>query len=269
MDILTHTLSGFAVGTLISSFSGKRAINKLQVLAFSGLGAALPDLDAISLWSGFDKTFGRFLGLSHTGKVIYFSKFWYSHHGFFHSILAAIVLALFIAFAFYFIKNRFGKSNQTSLIAFFQVHSLVGLAFVCGYLIHLLEDMPTPACDWGGVRFFFPLKTYIGGTGEIWWWNNYDIFILVVVVILINGLILCLKKVLKVDIRKIALSVFVVATIWTIILVKARSYDFNYVGQTKNYQKYEQQSKEIQKKILGKRLYGLILQLDNQFNFNF
>jgi hypothetical protein len=46
--------------------------------------------------------------------------------------------------------------------------------------------MPTPASTWGGVNFFWPFKTYIGGTGHIWWWNNYDIFLIVVAVIIIN-----------------------------------------------------------------------------------
>jgi hypothetical protein len=66
------------------------------VIGFSGLGGALPDFDAISLWSGFDKTFGKLFNLSNSGEVIYFSKFWYSHHGFLHSILASVILAFCI-----------------------------------------------------------------------------------------------------------------------------------------------------------------------------
>ena len=59
MDIITHTLSGVATGTVVMSFSPKGYKAKLGILSISGFGAALPDLDAISLWSRFDNLFGR------------------------------------------------------------------------------------------------------------------------------------------------------------------------------------------------------------------
>ncbi|GHS99442.1 hypothetical protein FACS189421_09900 [Bacteroidia bacterium] len=86
MDILTHICSGIAGATVIAAFVYKHPVKRLKVLAAGAIGGAFPDIDTISMWSRFDSTFGRLLGLSHTGKVIYGEKYWYSHHAFFHSI---------------------------------------------------------------------------------------------------------------------------------------------------------------------------------------
>ncbi|MBC7485616.1 MAG: metal-dependent hydrolase [Cytophagaceae bacterium] len=89
MDIITHGLSGVAVGKVAASFTGKGVKNKMTIVLLSGLAAILPDFDALSLWSKFDATIGKLFNLQHSGKGIYFSKFWYSHHGFLHSLVAA------------------------------------------------------------------------------------------------------------------------------------------------------------------------------------
>lgn len=101
MDILTHTLCGVAAGTVLAGFSRKSPKYKLSVIAVSGVGGALPDMDAISLWSKFDGTFGAIFQLNHSGKEIYTSKFWYSHHAFFHSVLAGILFSLLLGFLIY------------------------------------------------------------------------------------------------------------------------------------------------------------------------
>ncbi len=96
MDILSHSLSGVAFGTVIASFTDKGFKRKAGVVLLSGFGGALPDIDAISLWSKFDTTIGHFFGLAHSGNEIYFSKFWYSHHGAMHSLLVAGIVTLII-----------------------------------------------------------------------------------------------------------------------------------------------------------------------------
>ena len=63
MDILTHTLSGVAIGTVVSSFSNRGILDKVTIVLISGFAGALPDFDAISLWSGFDSTIGSFFNL--------------------------------------------------------------------------------------------------------------------------------------------------------------------------------------------------------------
>lgn len=96
MDILTHIFSGVAAGTAVSSFSRKGFGNKLAIISLAGFGGALPDFDVISLWSKFDGTIGALFRLKHTGQEIYSSRFWYSHHGFFHSLSAGILFTLII-----------------------------------------------------------------------------------------------------------------------------------------------------------------------------
>ncbi|MBK7637485.1 MAG: metal-dependent hydrolase [Saprospiraceae bacterium] len=81
MDIITHTLSGALVGATVSSFTDNTRLKIWSILAGT-LGGCLPDIDAISLWSGFDDTIVKWFHLDHAGQDIYFSKFWYSHHGF-------------------------------------------------------------------------------------------------------------------------------------------------------------------------------------------
>jgi len=49
MDILTHALSGIAVGTVVTSFSNKSLWNKLGVTAIAGFGALLPDFENLGI----------------------------------------------------------------------------------------------------------------------------------------------------------------------------------------------------------------------------
>lgn len=269
MDIITHTLSGVAVGTGISTFSTKGLKSQVYVILLSGFGGFLPDFDAISLWTKFDKLFGKLFGLTHTGKEIYFSKFWYSHHGFFHSLLASLIISFLIGILLYLVKNIFIKSYNENLIGVFKNHKVIFSGIILGFILHLFGDMPTPSCVWGGVDLFWPSKTYIGGTGEIWWWNNYDIFLIIVGIILINLLIILSKQYLKIDIRKLTISLFLAGSILIFGQIKNRGFDFNYNGYTSNFNLYEQKSKEIQKRILGNRIYGLMVKFDKKIRMNF
>ena len=60
MDILTHTFSGFACGTVVASLHQGTLFDKVGIVLAGSIGGCLPDLDAISLWSGFD----QYIGLS-------------------------------------------------------------------------------------------------------------------------------------------------------------------------------------------------------------
>jgi inner membrane protein len=262
MDILSHAFTGLAVGTVVASLGKLRRTKKIVIMAFGFLGGALPDIDAISLWSKFDLTIGSWLNLSHSGKYIYSAKLWYSHHAALHSVLAALLFALLPSF----IKLISKPSN-------FKAHLMHSwkpqLAFVLGYLFHLLEDMPTPASSWGGVRLFFPSTEYLGGYGRIWWWNNYDLFLIIMLVILLN---LFLHAVLFKRVRVLMCScalVFVMGLSLFLYQIKTRTIDFSYSGLTNNYAEMETQSKEIQKTILGKRLYTFMEALDQKIPFYF
>lgn len=269
MDILTHTLSGVAIGTVMASFSKRGFREKMGIISIAGFGGALPDIDAISLWSKFDNTIGRFFGLYHSGKEIYFLKFWYSHHGFLHSFFASLVIAFIIGICIYLIKSRQKSLSIMSLFLSFKSQRLLLISFVLGFVIHLIEDMPTPASVWGGVNFLWPMKSYIGGIGDLWWWNNYDIFLIASGIVLLNLLVLLISGIRKINSRKLTTTIFIVGLTLSLVQVKTRGFDFNYTGHTPKYQEYEQKSKAIQKEILGVTVYNLMLEFDNNMSLNF
>ena len=264
MDILTHTLSGFAVGTVVSGFSKLTIKEKLKIFFIAGLGGAFPDIDGISLWSKFDDTFGKFFNLSHTGRQIYYGKFWYSHHAFFHSLLASLLIGCFIFLLFFIFESKF-KNFKSSI----NRNKLLLIGFIIGYNIHLFEDMPTPASVWGGINYFWPLKTYIGGTGNIWWWNNYDIFLIVASVLVINLILHIIGRFVNFNLQKFTIVVFIAGFILIFHQIKHRGYSFYYTGHTRKYQIFEQKSKEIQRKILGNKLFYLMEQFDKKLPIYF
>ncbi|MFT6717068.1 MAG: inner membrane protein, partial [Saprospiraceae bacterium] len=173
MDILSHTLSGLAVATAVASFAEGGFKQKAGIMILGAFAGALPDFDAISLWSKFDGSIGAILNLKHSGNVIYFSKFWYSHHGALHSLTFAALLPIL-----YLMLTCLRKPKKIGAVFLNKLarNKIMILTFFLGFTIHLLEDMPTPACVWGGVNLLWPSSTYYGGFGKIWWWNNYDIF---------------------------------------------------------------------------------------------
>lgn len=255
MDLLTHIAAGIAVGTTIAVCSKGNAVKKITIVCGGALGGALPDIDAISLWSKFDTTFGRLFSLSHTGKEIYSAKFWYSHHAFMHS-LAACVLFSFILLAVIYLANRRAKKEFTLLS---KANIAIPAAFASGYIAHLVCDMPTPASSWAGVNLFFPINVYIGGWGKIWWWNNYDIFLISSGVIAVNVLLLIFSNVLKHKHRYFSFVLLAAAATAVAIQISTRDFDFN----SHTYQECEAQSKKIQKKIVGKTLYDKMEKFDD------
>lgn len=269
MDIVTHTLSGVAVGTVVMSFSRRGFLEKTGIVSISALGAALPDLDAISLWSRFDNTIGKIFGLEHSGKEIYFSKFWYSHHSFLHSALAGFLIAISIWLCLYFLGSWRTKRSFSSLISSLNKYKLILIGFLSGFIVHLLGDIPTPSCVWGGINFFWPANIYIGGTGDTWWWNNYDIFIIVIMTILINFISATALRWMKIDAKKLTITVFILGLTLGFIQIKSRNFDFNYTGHTPRYNEFEIKSKELQVDILGDGLYNFMDSLDNKLPLNF
>ena len=255
MDIITHAISGLAVGTVVASISKKKTVENLKIIGFSGFGAVLPDIDAISLWSKFDGIFGKLFNLNYLGRDIYSMKLWYSHHGFFHSISAALLLTFCLGFVFYLFQRK-----KQSFFGAFQNNLPVLIGFFAGFLIHFFEDMPTPSGSWGGVRLFFPLKIYVGGTGNIWWWNNYDIFLIALSVFLINALILALRRPLKLKTAKPSIIVFFIGIVLIMIQIKTRNFDFN----LHTYPQSEQKSQEIQHLILGDKWHKRMLDFDSR-----
>ncbi len=267
MDIISHTLTGIAVGTVLATISKNSGKRKGLIILTGGIGGAIPDFDAISLWSKFDLTIGTFLGLNHSGKEIYFGKFWYSHHAALHSLIAPVVLILTILIV-NLILNRKVVSGL-NIFKSIKVNKLLILAFFFGFVFHLLEDMPTPSSVWGGVNLFFPSSIYIGGYGNIWWWNNYDLVLIISSVIALNLLVNILpNRFLKFK-RWFCISVFFLGLGLFIFQTKTRPVDFSYIDHTTKYYEFEAQSKSIQKSILGDKLFQIMSKIDNRIPFNF
>ncbi len=268
MDLLTHIVSGVAVGSVIAGFSMPKPVSLKRIFVAGALGGAFPDVDAISLWSKFDATFGKWFGLAHSGKDIYFGKFWYSHHGFFHSITAAIV-AGFLLGCLVFFYRWLRRKREHPFGYFFKVNTPVYLAFVLGCLAHAAGDLPIPASVWGGVRLFWPLADYIGGWGKIWWWNNYDIFLIISLCALLNILLLLIANFARFRINIVALVVALVAFVGVCCQVGTRETDYSYTGHTKQYNILEQKSIKEQQRILGDKVYRTMIHVDDWSPLNF
>lgn len=262
MDLITHTLSGMAVGATVMNVT-KQKYNK-HVFLFLGLGTLggfLPDVDAISLWSKFDATIGSLLQLKVSGSAMYFGKYTWSHHGIMHSLLFPLFyIALFLSLRYFLTKRKLNWKKALPVI----------MTFILGYYAHLLEDLPTPASVWGGVRLFYPFDTYVGGSGQIWWWNNYDLFLLVVLLILLQLGWYVVNLKFKTNVKIFgAKLIFFLAFIAFNYQVASRPLSFAYQGHTSKYQEYEAASLQYQKELLGDRLYGWMLALDNMIPLYF
>ena len=269
MDIITHTLSGMAAGTVAASFSDKNTKYRLGIVGLSGFAGALPDIDAISLWSRFDGTLGRFFSLSHSGKDIYSAQLWYSHHGFFHSVAAAFLFAIVVGTLGYWAANRFREFRLSKLTATFKRQKLLWMGFMSGYVIHLLQDMPTPASTWNGVNLMWPSSAYVGGTGQIWWWNNYDLFLIAALVLAINLLVLVVGKLVRFEVWKFTSLLFVAGIALTLIQIHTRPCSFAYSGHTGRYAEFEARSKHLQKQMLGSSVFNAMEWFDGKVRVHF
>ena len=269
MDILTHIVSGVAASTVVAALSKSKVIPLNRIFAVGALGGAFPDIDAITLWSKFDAIIGEGFGLTHTGKEIYFGKFWYSHHAFFHSIAAAVLAGFLFGSLVYLYRWILLQQRKESFGYFFKTNLSVFLAFVLGCMAHIAGDLITPASEWGGVRLFFPHAAYIGGWGKIWWWNNYDIFLIISAGALLNSILLSLvvKNYRRIRMMALLIAAMVFFGVWR--QVTTRTTDYAYTGDTGKFQQLEQKSKEEQQRILGEKLYKKMEKLDGWLKFNF
>jgi inner membrane protein len=257
MDILTHTFSGFACGTVAASLYKGSLSDKACIVLAGSTGGALPDLDAVSLWTGFDRYFGIIISGLPSGREIYFGKYWYSHHGFMHS------LAALIFFGVIFTLLRICSRPAGSVFSGYHLYSMLG--FSSGYLMHLLEDLPTPSGTWGGINFLWPSSKYYGGTGEIWWWNNYDIFLIVINVCIINAILLLLPIQFNKIKRILPFCVLLGGISLSVIQIKSGNYNYNLA----TFDQKEQISLEKQKMILGNRLFEVMRLFDKAVMVNF
>ena len=270
MDILTHTLSGVAIATVSSAFVQTTPLRKAKILAVGALGGFWPDIDAVSMWSKFDATFGQWFDLPYTGRQIYGMKLWYSHHAFFHSLPASFLFGFLLFMLIYLFWRIFSnKDKRLSFKVFSRRHIIYPVTFVLGYWMHLMGDLPTPSSVWGVIALFWPLDESVGGRGDIWWWNNYDIFLLVVLCIVINLFVPVASGYLRSRKREFTVECF--ALILSVIIVQCvlREHDYSYTGSTARYAEMEENSKKEQQRILGKRLYRYMEWFDRKMPFYF
>jgi len=253
MDIFTHAAAGAVAGSAMSV-----KFRNPTLILIGILGGVIPDIDAVSLWSGYNSLIAPFFGISRSGKEIYFAKLWYSHRGFMHSIAAGFFLS-----AIHFgISKIFGKSKKDSLI-------LSGTLF-SAYCTHLFLDYHTPAYLWGGMNLFWPWSYYAGGTGRVWWWNNYDVFlILVSAFILLTAYPLYGKFLSGRWRRMVPVLVPVICFVLINIQIFSRSNLYDYTNYSKQYKMMEKKSRDEQRKILGKGLYRFMEEVDRRIPFNF
>lgn len=254
MDILIHTVSGMVVGTAAAGISKGSGFRK-GLLVFTGMAAgALPDLDVISLWSGFDDSIGSWLGLQHSGRDIYFGKFWYSHHAITHSLFAALACSGVLLGIMKLIKRkRLRKKDMIFPVTFF-----------FGYIAHLLGDLPTPGSVWEGIQFWYPSTDYIGGWGMTWWWNNYDIFLIISFGVVLNIVINLANRFAKLKLlRWVPTGVVFLCLVMCSYRLSVRGMSFNYDEyQEAEFGNFSERSLEIQKEFLGPTMFEMMRKFD-------
>lgn len=266
MDILIHTLSGTTTAAFISTISDFTKKQKFVLILLGGFAGAFPDIDAISLWSKFDGTIGSCLHLTHSGREIYFGKFWYSHHGFFHSILAALLFSFLLVCL---TKLFFKKMHWEKYISSKECLFVMAVSFF-SYLSHLVGDLPTPGAVWGGIRLFFPFEIYIGGYGTTWWWNNYDVFLTLLITTSALSLFILLEdNFIKNDLIKAAAFMYILGVSLSTYYVTRHSISFAYTGNTSRYSYYERISYADQSGRLGKTVFRYMYKVDKKLPFYF
>lgn len=268
MDILTHTLSGAAAASAIAAVSSRPLKDKFLIIFCGAAGAMLPDLDAVTLWSGFDPVIGKTLALSQTGRSIYFGQHWYSHHNFMHSLAAAAIFTLAGALIGHIYRRLRSRFRSASAV----IPGAGGflLSFFFGYVMHLLGDLPTPDTVWNGIRLFWPLPPFVGGIGYIWWWNNYDIFLIFLAGGTLNaGLIVANRLLNKRYLRAIPVVLFLCMLCTAQFQITHRPASFASADNPAGHADKEHQSLAAQRDILGERLFGIMNALDRKIPIPF
>ena len=236
-----------------------RPAQRIKIVLAGALGGVLPEIDALSLRSGFDRTIGQWLGLKHSGVDIYFGSEWYSHQAFFHSLLGlALVTGTLWWLASFFYTYMMRHARDLGQAAHYLAPYFIALG--SGYLLHLMLDLFTPAGPWGGIQLFFPLDRYVGGWGMIWWWNNYDIFLLLMMALVINVVSMISFSVLNRAARLIPSVIAICALLSIAYQVNTRDFNFNQKG----YVGREQASHRIQQHTLNPQVYEWMTWVDEQ-----
>ncbi len=254
MDIITHATAGAVAGVALSG-----PMRLSPVIILTGIaGALLPDIDAVSLWSGFDKYMAPSMGIDKPGWGIYFSKYWYSHRGFFHSIAAAALFTLAVHMIVCFRRLPF--------IRLYRIPS----AFFTAYSTHLYLDYHTPGYVWGGINLFWPMNRYSGGTGRVWWWNNYDIFLILLFTLAILLFSFAVKARLRTKYSASIRFIICAACLSFITFqIYSRSFRYDYKNFRKEYIKLEERSVYEQKRILPAPLFNVMKKFDSLLPVNF
>lgn len=155
MHLISHIGSGICLGSIVYSLKrGNHEKSPFTIPLLIGAGAMLPDLDGVSIF------------FNHS---VYYSSFWYSHHGALHSLFGIIPVSILVSLLITRVGRRVFENK------FLHSHlSIFGLLYI-GSVIHILEDLPCPPGPWQGLMVFWPLSTErYGGWGNIWWLDEYS-----------------------------------------------------------------------------------------------
>lgn len=257
MDIITQVLGGMCAATGVAALCRCRPAQRVKIVLMGAIGGAFPDLDTITIWPGFDQIAGSWLGVS--GADLYFDQAWYSHQGFFHSLLGMIVFTLLLwwSSSHVYANSLRRAPNTASAFGYLRPYFV---AFALGFGLHLLGDLFTPGGPWGGICLFYPFDAYVGGWGKVWWWNNYDVALILVLGILINFFSLVSFSMLSLAGRFTPIVVFVCSLLLIGYQLNLRSFDYNTYGYTVR----EQASLEFQQRHLPHKLYQLMWRVDRK-----
>ncbi|MFH1469440.1 MAG: metal-dependent hydrolase [Pseudomonadota bacterium] len=252
MDILTHVVAGALGGAAVGlGLRGGRA-RVLSALVFGAVGGALPDLDAITRYPGFDGGLGHLLHLA-PGREIYAGALWYSHHHFTHSLVAAGGATALSAGLLGLDRVGRGPGMEGERDAAIWA---LPLCLLAGFLLHLVGDLPTPASVWGGIQLFWPSARMVGGWGWTWWFHNYDVFLVQCAGlggVLLASLVPRHRPILA---RLLPMSVLALALAASTALLASREHDYAYRGHAPDYQALEDASLEQQRRSLPASWYA-------------
>lgn len=158
MHLLSHVGSGICLGYAVAYVVNDRTIKPIVVAWLIVIGAGIVDVDGITLFFS---------------KEIFYSQYWFSHRGAFHSIIGAALLSMAVAKSLAYTPLRSKLLSRTDF--FYQAWLWIWL----GALIHLAGDLPTPAVPWNGIPLFWPISdARFGGWNQVWWVNEYLMVIL-------------------------------------------------------------------------------------------
>lgn len=246
MDAVTNVLLGIFAGLIVAGWNRSRPAQRLKLILIGVIGATLPSVDEITLWAGFDEYIAPIFQLDTPGHILYFSKVWYGHQGFFHSLLAAALCSLLIGLVlstwYYYIER--GTSTWQAAFRYMGIYMATT---ALGFCLHLCGDLVAPGGPWEGIRLFYPLDQYVGGWGLTWWWNNYDLDLIILLSISICAIFLHTAHPLKKGFRMMPTLVLGCCMLTISWQLSQRSFDFN----VDSYVAREAASKHIQRQVLG------------------